>query len=167
MLAAYRGKVKLAAVPFKGRDGRPVTVALGSSYVIPTRAKNPSAACKWALALTEDAAWDAAAAARAATVAKNKSSFTGLFTGQPAADRAIRSKYVKPTGDAGFAQVISTYYDVVGAGRSVGASPVGQQLKQELTTAITATLTGRKTPQQALADAQAATMAAYKSVAGS
>jgi multiple sugar transport system substrate-binding protein len=166
VLAPYQNKTKLAAVPFRGRDGRPVTVALGSAYVVPAKAKNPSAACKWALALTEDAAWDAAAAARAATVAKDKSPNTGLFTGQPAADQAIRGKYVKPTGNAGFDQVISTYYDVVSTGKSVGASPAGQQLKQELTNAITATLTGKKTPQRALADAQAATMAAYQSVAG-
>jgi multiple sugar transport system substrate-binding protein len=135
--------------------------------VIPTNAKNPSAACKWALTLTEDAAWDAAATARTATLAKDKSPNTGLFTGQPAADRAIRAKYVKPTGNAGFDQVISTYYDVVTTGKTIGASPAGQQLKQELTNAITAALTGQKTAQKALADAQTATMAAYRSVAGS
>jgi multiple sugar transport system substrate-binding protein len=167
VLSPYEGKIKVAAVPFKGKDGQPVTVALGSSYVIPAKAKNPSAACKWALSLTDDAAWDAAATARAATLAKDKSVNTGLFTGQPGADKAIRDKYVKPSGNAGFDQVISTYYDVVGTGKSVGASPAGQQIKQELTNAITAALTGQKAPPKALADAQAAAMAAYKSVAGS
>jgi multiple sugar transport system substrate-binding protein len=73
---------------------------------------------------------------------------------------------VKPSGDAGFDQVISTYYDVVDKGKSVGASPAGQQLKQELTNAITAALIGQKTPQKALADAQAATLSAYKTVTG-
>jgi multiple sugar transport system substrate-binding protein len=167
VLSPYEGKIKVAAVPFKGKDGQPVTVALGGSYVIPAKAKNPSAACKWALSLTDDAAWDAAATARAATLAKEKSVNTGLFTGQPGADKAIRDKYVKPSGNAGFDQVISTYYDVVGTGKSVGASPAGQQIKQELTNAITAALTGQKAPPKALADAQAAAMAAYKSVAGS
>ncbi|MFI6070663.1 ABC transporter substrate-binding protein [Actinoplanes sp. NPDC051343] len=167
VLAPYAGKMKLAAVPFRGRDGRPVSVATGTSFTIPAKAKNPSAACKWALTLTEDASWDAAGAARAATIAKDKSIYTGLFTGQPEADKTLRDKYVKPTGNAGFDQVISTYYDVVSAGRSVGSSPAGQQLKQELTNAITATLTGQKTAPKALADAQAATMAAYKSVTGS
>jgi multiple sugar transport system substrate-binding protein len=167
VLSPYQSKLQLAAVPFKGKDGQPVTVALGSSFVIPAKAKNPSAACKWALSLTDDASWDAAATARSATLAKDSSPNTGLFTGQPAADKAIRAKYVKPTGNAGFDQVISTYYDVVNTGKSVGASPAGQQLKQELTNAITSALTGKKTPQKALADAQAATMSAYKSVTGS
>jgi multiple sugar transport system substrate-binding protein len=166
VLSPFKDKVKLAAVPFKGRDGQPVTVALGSSFVIPAKAKNPSAACKWALALTEDASWDAAATARAATIAKDNSLNTGLFTGQPGPDKAIRDKYVKPSGNAGFDQVISTYYDVVTTGKTVGASPAGQQLKQELTNAVTAALLGQKTPQKALADAQQATAAAYKTVTG-
>ncbi|MEU8819372.1 extracellular solute-binding protein [Actinoplanes sp. NPDC048796] len=166
VLSPYKDKLKLGAVPFKGKDGQPVTVAYGGSFVIPAKAKNPSAACKWALALTDDGSWDAAATARAATIEKEKSINTGLFTGSPGPDKAIRDKYVKPSGNAGFDQVISTYYDVVTSGKSAGASPAGQQLKQELTNAITSALLGKKTPQQALADAQTATMSAYRSIAG-
>jgi multiple sugar transport system substrate-binding protein len=166
VLSPFANKVKLGAVPFKGKDGNPVTVAQGSSFVIPTKAKNPAAACKWALALDADASWAAAGQARAATLAKDNSISTGLFTGQPGADKAIKAQYVKATGNAGFDQVINTYYEVVADGKSVGASPAGQQLKQELTTAIAAALQGSKTPQKALADAQAATMTAYKNVTG-
>ena len=83
-----------------------------------------------------------------------------------AADKAIRDKYVKPSGNADFDQVISTYYDVAPAGKSIGSSPAGQQLKQELTNAITATLLGQKPAQKALADAQTATMSAYNKVTG-
>jgi multiple sugar transport system substrate-binding protein len=166
VLSPFMSKTKLGAVPFKGKDGQPVTVALGSSFVIPAKAKNPSAACKWALALDEDGSWNAAAQARATTLAKDKSVNTGLFTGQPGPDKTIRDQYVKPSGNAGFDQVVSTYYDVVSTGKSVGASPAGQQLKQELTNAVTAALLGQKTPQKALADAQTATMSAYKTVTG-
>jgi multiple sugar transport system substrate-binding protein len=166
VLSPYSNKLKLAAVPFKGKDGQPVTVATGSSFAIPAKAKNPGAACKWALALTDDNSWNAAAEARAATIAKDKSINTGLFTGQPAADKAIKDKYVKPSGNAGFDQVISTFYDVAGTGKSVGASPAGQQLKQELTNAVSAALLGQKSPQKALADAQAASMAAFRTVTG-
>lgn len=166
VLSPYQDKIKIGAVPVRGRDGQPVTVAGGSSFVIPARSQNPSAACRWALALTEDAAWDAAAQARAATIAAKNSINTGLFTGSPAPDRKIRDTYVKPSGNAGFDRTIGVYYDVVGAGRSVGASPAGQQLKQELTNAITAALLGSKTPQQALADAQRATLAAHRTITG-
>ncbi|GAA0495994.1 sugar ABC transporter substrate-binding protein [Paractinoplanes deccanensis] len=167
VLSPYKDKIKIGAVPFRGKDGQPVTVAYGGSFVIPAKAKNPSAACKWALALTEDGSWDAAATARAATIEKDKAINTGLFTGSPGPDKTIRDKYVKPSGNAGFDQVISTYYDVVATGKSAGASPAGQQLKQELTNAITSALLGQKTPQKALADAQTATMSAYRSIAGS
>lgn len=166
VLSPYKDKIKLAAVPFKGKDGQPVTVATGTSFVIPAKAKNPSAGCKWALALTDEGSWDAAGAARAQTVAQKKSINTGLFTGSPTADKTLRDKYVKPSGNSGFDQVISTYYAVVSTGKSVGSSPAGQALKQELTNAITAALLGQKSPQQALADAQKATMTAYKNVGG-
>ncbi|MFV2113784.1 ABC transporter substrate-binding protein [Micromonospora sp. LOL_025] len=166
VLSPYKDKIKLGAVPFKGKDGNPVTQAGGTSFVIPAQAKNPSAACKWALALTEEGSWNAAAEARAKTVAEKKSINTGLFTGSPVSDKAIREKYVKPSGDAGFDQVISTYYEVADAGKSVGASPAGQQIKQELLNAVTAALLGSKPAQQALADAQTASMNAYKTVTG-
>jgi len=166
VLSPYQSTLKLAAVPFKGKDGKPVTVATGSSFVIPAKAKNPSAGCKWALALTDEGSWDAAGAARAQTVQQKHSINTGLFTGSPAADKSLRDKYVKPSGNPGFAQVISTFYDVVSTGKSVGSSPAGQALKQELTNAITAALLGQKSAQQALADAQKATMTAYKNVTG-
>ena len=62
--------------------------------------------------------------------------------------------------------MISTYYDVASTGKSIGSSPAGQQLKQELTNAFTAALLGQKPPQQALAAAQTATMSAYKKITG-
>jgi multiple sugar transport system substrate-binding protein len=166
VLSPYKDQLKLAAVPFKGKDGKPVTVATGTAFVVPTKAKNPSAGCKWALALTDDGSWDAAGAARAQTVQQKNSINTGLFTGSPGADKALRDKYIKPSGNAGFDQVISTYYDIASTGKSVGSSPAGQQLKQELTNAFSAALLGQKSPQQALADAQKATMNAYKNVTG-
>ncbi|UAC01859.1 extracellular solute-binding protein [Dactylosporangium vinaceum] len=166
VLSPYKDKVKLGAVPFKGKDGQPVTQAGGSAFVIPAKAKNPAAACKWALALTDDGSWSAAAEARAATVKAKNSVNTGLFTGSPAADKAIRDKYITPSGSAGFDQVISTYYDIVGTGKSAGASPAGQQIKQEMLNAVTAALLGTKTVQKALEDAQAASMGAYKNIVG-
>ncbi|MFE0592463.1 ABC transporter substrate-binding protein [Micromonospora echinospora] len=166
VLSPYKDKVKLSAVPFKDKTGNPVSMAGGTAFVIPTKAKNPSAGCRWALALTEEGSWMAAAEARAATVKEKNSINTGLFTGSPAADRTIREKYVTPSGNAGFDKVISTYYDVVGTGKSYGSSPAGQQIKQELLNAITAALLGNKPPQKALADAQGAAMQAYKTVTG-
>ena len=89
---------------------------------------------------------------------------TGLFTGSPAADKAIREEWVTESGNAGFDQVISTYYDVVDYGQSFGSSPAGQEIQNELNNAITAALLGDKSPEEALKDAQKAAMRAYENI---
>jgi multiple sugar transport system substrate-binding protein len=165
VLTPYVKDVEIEAVPFRGTDGQPFTVAGGTSFVIPEAAKNPDAACAWAVNLTSQDAWLAAGAARAKTIADTPGAInTGLFTGSPAADQAIRSTYVKESDNAGFNQTIATYYDVVAAGKSGGASPAGQQIQTEVLNAITSTLLGTKTAEAALADAQTAAMRAYNQV---
>jgi multiple sugar transport system substrate-binding protein len=162
VLTPYIKKVDISAVPFKDPSGQPFTVASGSSFVIPEAAKNPDAACAWMINLTAQEAWMAAGAARAKTIEKTPGAInTGLFTGSPAADKAVRDQYVKPSSNAGFDETIATFYDVLGAGKSFGASPAGQQIQTELQNAITSALLGSKTPEAALADAQTAAMRAY------
>ena len=167
VLTPYVKDVEISAVPFKNAEGQPFAVAGGTSFVIPTNAKNPDAACAWAVNLTSQDAWMAAGAARAGTIADTPGAInTGLFTGSPAADQAIRSEYVKESDNAGFNETIATYYDVVSAGKSYGASPAGQQIQTEVQNAITSTLLGTKEPDAALADAQTAAMRAYNQVGG-
>ncbi|MFD5214023.1 extracellular solute-binding protein [Microbacterium sp. NPDC058345] len=164
VLAPYMDQIELEAVPFRGADGEPFSVASGTAFVIPVGAKNPAAACAWMVNLTSDDAWMAAGEARAATREADGGVNTGLFTGSPAADKAIRDKWVVESGNAGFDQVISTYYDVVDYGQSFGSSPAGQEIQNELNNAITAALLGDKTPEEALADAQQAAMRAYENI---
>ncbi|MGY4642311.1 ABC transporter substrate-binding protein [Cellulomonas sp. URHB0016] len=166
VLSPYLDKVQLAAVPFKGKDGQPFSVASGTAFVVPQGAKNPDAACAWALELTSLEAWQAAGQARNATIQDDGGVNTGLFTGSPEADKALRDQYVVPTGNAGFDQVISTYYDVLGYGKTFGSSPAGQEIQSELNNAVTATLLGDKSATEALADAQSAAQRAYDNVAG-
>ncbi len=167
VLSPYVDQVQLEAVPFRDADGEPFSVASGTAFVIPAGAKNPAAACAWMLELTSDEAWDEAGAARAETRKADGGINTGLFTGSPAADQRLRDEYVVESGNAGFDQVISTYYDVVDYGQSFGSSPAGQEIQNELNNAITAALLGDKSPEDALADAQQAAMRAYdKATAG-
>ncbi|MFS0853722.1 ABC transporter substrate-binding protein [Microbacterium sp. 179-I 3D4 NHS] len=167
VLSPYVDQLQLEAVPFRDADGEPFSVASGSAFVIPAGAKNPSAACAWMIDLTSDEAWDAAGAARAETRKEDGGINTGLFTGSPEADQRLREEYVVESGNAGFDQVIATYYDVVDYGQSFGSSPAGQEIQNELNNAITAALLGDKTPEEALADAQQAAMRAYeKATAG-
>ena len=162
VLAPYSKALKISAVPFKDKDGKPFTVAGGTSFVIPAGAKNADAACAWMTALVKDDAWSAAGAARAEKVSSTPGGInTGLFTGSPSADKLIREKFVKPSGNPGFDETIATYYDVLPAGKSLGASPAGQAIKTEVNNAIASALLGTKTPDKALADAQAAAKRAY------
>ena len=162
VLAPYVDQLELEAVLFRNADGEPFSVASGTAFVIPVGAKNPAAACAWMVDLTSDEAWNAAGEARGETRATEGGINTGLFTGSPAADKAIRDEWVKPSGNDDFDQVISAYYDVVDYGQSFGSSPAGQEIQNELNNAITAALLGDKTPEQALADAQQAAMRAYE-----
>jgi multiple sugar transport system substrate-binding protein len=165
VLAPYADKINIEAVPFRDRNGKPVTVSGGQAFVIPAKSKNPSAACAWALRLTDEQNWLAAAKARSATLAKDNGINTGLFTGSPAADQKIRQQYVKASGNAGFDQTISTFYDIVGSGRSFGASPAGQTIQSALVNAVTETLLGQKSPQDALKAAQQQAMNSYQNTA--
>lgn len=166
VLSPYVDQLQLEAVPFRSADGEPFTVASGTAFVIPVGAENPAAACAWLVELTSDDAWTAAGEARAATRAEDGGINTGLFTGSPAPDQAIREEWVTESGNPGFDQVISTYYDVVDKGLSFGSSPAGQEIQNELNNAITAALLGEKSIEDALADAQSAAMRAYDNVAG-
>lgn len=166
VLSPYADKIELGATPFKDQSGKPFAVTGGTSFVIPAKAKNPDAACAWMISLVTDDAWLAAGAARTATLKTSGAMNTGLFTGSPSADKAVRERYVKPSGNSGFDQTIQTYYDVVANGKSFGPSPAGQTIQSELNNAITAALLGQKTSEQALADAQAASLRAYEKVAG-
>ncbi|MGO4692052.1 ABC transporter substrate-binding protein [Glaciibacter sp. 2TAF33] len=167
VLTPYVSGVDISGVPFKDKSGKNFTVASGTSFVIPAGAKNANAACAWMLKLTSQDAWMAAGAARAKTIAGTPGAInTGLFTGSPEADRAIREKYVTPSGNSGFDETIATYYNVVGEGKSFGASPAGQEIQTELKNAVTSALLGDKSPEKALSDAQQAAMRAYDKATG-
>ncbi len=164
VLANTASKVSLVAIPLKDAGGKPMAMAGGTAFAIPKAAKNPSAACAWAVNATSTDAWLAAGKARAATVQKNKSIATGLMTGSPVADKAVREQFVTPSGNADFDQVIDTYYSILPNNKTLGSSPVGQQVTQELNNAVVVAMSGEKTTQQALTDAQTAAMRAWDQV---
>lgn len=163
VLSPYKDQLKLKTVPFRNKDGEPVTVAAPTAFVIPTKSSNPQAACRWALAVDSMGAWKAAESARENTLEKNGGINTGLFTGEPAADQALR-EHVKPSGNAGFDQTIQEFYEVVDKGIPIPASPAGQAIKNDLTNAFTSTLLGQSSAKAALEHAQQDAMRAYNNV---
>jgi multiple sugar transport system substrate-binding protein len=155
---------EIEAVPFRDAEGNNFSLAGGTAFVIPAGAENPDAGCAWAINTVTTDAWLAAGEARAASREADGGINTGLFTGSPEADQMIREQYVVESGNAGFDQVISTFYDVVDFGVSYAVSPAGEQINTELVNAVTAALLEDKTAEEALADAQDAAMRAYETV---
>ena len=166
VLAGTMDKVDLYTVPLKDANGNAFAAATGTSFVIPKAAKNPVAACAWAVNTTTNEAWNAAAIARQATrVAKGQPN-TGLMTGNPTADQAIKATYVKSLGNAGFDQTIAAFYDVLTHGTSYGSSPAAQSIQNEISNAMISYLNGDKDAATALKDAQAAALQAYNDIVG-
>lgn len=164
VLANTKDQVQLDAAPMKDKTGKAFGMAGGSALAIPTKAKNPVAACQWLTTVTSLDAWKAAGDARAQTVIKSNSINTGLFTGSPVADKAVKDAHVKPSGSADFDKLIQVSYDVLANTQTQGMSPVGQQIKDALTNAVTSALNGSKSPEQALKDAQTAVKPEYDKV---
>ena len=163
VLSPYTKQIKIQTVPFKNKSGQPVTVSDDTAFVIPTKSRNPVAACQWALAVDSMGSWKAAEAARNATLAKTGSPNTGLFTGEPAVDKILRADS-KPSGNADFDQAVQGFYDIVGDGIALPASPAGQEIQTDLQNAFTSVLTGQSSPKDALAKAQSDAMRAYQNV---
>jgi multiple sugar transport system substrate-binding protein len=161
VLSNTKDDVSIAAAPIKTLEGKPIAMAGGTAFAVAAAAKNKSAACAWAINATSQPAWVAAGEARAKTVEENDSINTGLFTASPVADEAVRTQFVKPSGNADFDQVIATFYEVLPGNVSRGASAVGQLIDQNFNNAVSVALTGEKSPEAALADAQAASLRAW------
>lgn len=156
--------LQLQSTPFTDHVGRPASLLGGQAWTIPRGAKNPVAACAWAKTLTSTETWMAAAEARMATVAADKSFFTGLFTANAPADEQIRTRYLKDVPDRGFGAAIDNFYGALSAARSLNPSPAGAEINAAWKSAVARALEGQE-PGAALAQAQKEAQAAYDTVA--
>ena len=161
LLDSRSSGLQLQSTPFTDRQGQPISTIGGSAWVVPKGAKNANAACQWAKTMTSLETWHKAAEARMQTVTKDKSFFTGLFTGNKKADEEIKAKYLKPTGDAGFDQAINNYYDVLDKAKSVNPSAAGAEIDAAWKAAVGKALAGSATPKAALDQAQSEAKAAF------
>jgi len=161
LLDSRSSGLQLQSTPFTDRQGQPISTIGGSAWVVPKGAKNANAACQWAKTMTSLETWHKAAEARMQTVTKDKSFFTGLFTGNKKADEEIKAKYLKPTGDAGFDQAINNYYDVLDKAKSMNPSAAGAEIDAAWKAAVGKALAGSATPKAALDQAQSEAKAAF------
>lgn len=152
--------LELSATPFTDRRGNPVSTLGGSAWAVPKGSKNPVAACAWAKTMTATDTWMKAAEARMATVEKDKSFFTGLFTANAEADEQIRQRYLTKVDDPGFETAIQTFYGTLDAAKASPPSPAGAEIDAAWQSAVQRALEGTP-PQEALARAQSEAQDAF------
>lgn len=160
VLAGSPASSDLSAVPFKGKDGKPLSMATGAAFAIPKNSPNAGGMCQFMKLATSQGAWSAAGAARDAALKPKNGVFTGLFSANKTANDALQKQYVKPTSNAKLDAVIKVYYDALNTARTLSPSPAGQQIQQAYQQACTDAL-GGKDPQAALDAAQTQAMNAY------
>ncbi|MBM0224737.1 ABC transporter substrate-binding protein [Micromonospora sp. ATA51] len=153
-------KVDLQSLPFTDRQGNPISFQSGSAWCLPKGAKNPAAAVNWMKTMTSTETWLKAGEARQATVEKNKSKFTGLWTANPEADKQIKAKYVKP-GQTGFDKAIENYYASTEYAFAVVGSKAGSEIKTAWQDAVNRALSGQQKPDAAMKQAQAEASKAF------
>jgi multiple sugar transport system substrate-binding protein len=152
--------LQLGSTMVTDRQGTPISTLGGSAWVIPKGAKNPRAACAWAKTMTAQDTWMKAAEARMATVTKDKSFFTGLFTANKPADEAIKAKYLKAAPDPGFEQAINNYYASLDVAKGLPASRAGAEIDAAWKSGVARALSGQPA-QAALDQAQKEAQAAF------
>lgn len=145
---------ELVVRPFADRQGKPLTMASGSAWVIPKGAKNPKAACTFAKEMTAVETWLAAARARLDSRKAAGQPFTGVYTGNVRADERIFAELYQPSGNARFDQAVQTIRTVQEAAFSIPASPAGAEFDKAWYDAVNRALAGQAEPAEALARAQ-------------
>lgn len=153
VLAEASPKLQLQSIHFTDRQGHPVSFCDGSAWCVPKGAANAGTAIDWMKTVTSTDTWLKAAAARAQTATKNKTIFTGLWTGDTEADHQIQHKYVSATG-SGFDQAVANYYASTEYAFAVKPSKAGSEIKTAWTDAANRVLSGSQNPSQALKQAQ-------------
>jgi len=165
VLADVSPDVPLATKPFVARDGEPVTFATGNAWAIPKGAKNPGAACAFIKTLTDKDTWVEAAKAKAAAAEKDKTPYTGTFTGNEAADEVIFGEVLDPSGNQAIDDAVQVVLDEQDSAFTTPASPAASEIKDAWFEAVNQVLAGKASPQEALSAAQDKAQAAIDKAA--
>ena len=159
VLAGASPQVHIHALPFRNKLGNAINYETGSAWAIPKGAKNATLACKFAKQMTLTSTWLVAARNRAALRKASKEPYTGLSTGNAAADTAIfKQTYTKI--NPYFDQAVKTVLDVQRYSFNIPASPAGAEFRTAWTNAVNRVLAGEQSARAALNQAQREAVAA-------
>jgi multiple sugar transport system substrate-binding protein len=153
VLTSTSPNVKIAALPFRARNGQVINYETGSAWAIPKGAKHQAAACQWMKTMTSVNTWMAAARNRAAIRKQQNRPYTGLSTANAVADKAIfKQTYTKI--NKYFDQAVKTVLDVQQHSFYIPASPASAEFNDAWMNAVNSVLTGQSSVRSALNKAQ-------------
>jgi multiple sugar transport system substrate-binding protein len=147
-------KAELVVKPFVDRQGKPLSMSSGQAWVVTKGAKNPEAACAFVKQMTATDTWLAAAKARADARKAAGQPFTGVWTGNAAADKKIFEELYQPTGNKRFDDAVATIRSAQEVAFAMPASPAGAEFDKAWTDAVNRVLSGQAQPAEAMSRAQ-------------
>ncbi|MEV4294210.1 ABC transporter substrate-binding protein [Microbispora rosea] len=165
-LASTSPDAKITVLPFKDRQGNPITMVGGNGWVIPKGARHPDVACQWIKTMTSADTWVAAAKARAAKRAREGKPYPGTFTANAEADQVIFSQVVKPSGHKPYDDATATILGVQDKGFVVPQSPAAAEFRTAWIDAATRVMQGRQDAKAALSQAHQEAAKALRAAAG-
>lgn len=154
VLAQNSPGVHITARPFLNRKGGAITWLTGNAWAIPKGAKNPGLACTWMKTMTATSSWTAAAKKRFDAQKSKNRPFTGVYTGNRAADLKIFQDIYQPMGNPNFDKAVDLLVAISKYGFVIPASPAGNEFQQAWTDAVNRVLAGQQSPRKALNQAQ-------------
>jgi multiple sugar transport system substrate-binding protein len=153
VLASSSPDTKFTAVPFKDKQGNPVTMAEGDALAITSASKNKDAACAFVTTMTSTDAWIAAATQRADEAKAKNQIQTGTSTGNKAAEQQIFSSIVNVGDNTTFKNAVDVFFETFGSAFEQPATRGAEEFRQAWIDGVNAAL-GGKDPAAAMKDAQ-------------
>ncbi len=144
----------LAFDTVRSREGDPIAFANGAAWAIPAGSDNPAAACTFATTMVAAESWMAAAEARVQAREEAGLQFTGLLTGNQAADQQIQDELVEPSGEENWDGAVEAVYEANEHTVAFPANPADAEFRQAWQDAVNRVLNGQQEPADAMAQAQ-------------
>lgn len=156
VLAGSSPDTKITAIPFKNKQGQPVTMAEGDALAITTKSQNKDAACAYITTVTSTEAWINAATQRAQEAKGKNQIQTGTSAGNKAAEQQIFGSIVDVGNNTTFKNAINVYYGTFDSAFEVPGTKAADDFRTAWVNGVNAALGGQKDPATAMKDAQQA-----------
>jgi multiple sugar transport system substrate-binding protein len=160
VLAGASPDTKFSALPFKTKDGTPMTYAEGDALAVVATSDNKDAACAFVTTMVSTDAWINASTLRQQSAEADNEIQTGTSTGNKAADEQIFSSMVNANDNPTFKAAIDAYVSTLDSSFAMPASPAAEEFRQAWIDAVNKVLEGSAEPAAALQEAQQEAQAA-------